>query len=353
VGAKFEQTCWTQQGVDFVIKHIPGEARWGVLSPEEYACMTDPSQIARIQVIRSGDIDKIRSLEGIKNVDLTKKPISQWNIKVAANDFQVPVTAYCLTSKKEEPNKPAVLYTHGGGWCYGSRVVVENPCRLLAEYSGAIVFSTEYRLAPENKYPIGLNDCHGVLKYVYAHAEELGIDKSRIIVSGDSAGGNLSAALSRRDRNDKTGMIRMQALLYPAVSVKDPENVPDYHFSLDDYNFDDGQTPQIINAIMGLKYAVSAPKNKYVTDEQLLETADVSPLYDADFSNLPKTLIICAEYDFLTQQSKCYARKLAAAGVPVKCITYRGMKHAFIDKCGVFPQAEDCIREMAEAILAL
>lgn len=352
MNADFDETRWTQQGVDFVIKHIPGEPRWGVLSPEEYALESDPGQIERIKVIHSGNIEKIRGLEPNKSIDLTTQPIAQWNFKVPDDDFDIPVTAYCLASQKSRPDKPAVLYYHGGGWCYGSRKAVENPCRLLAQQAGAVVFSTEYRLAPEHKYPVGLNDCHTVLRYVYQHAGELGIDKKRIVVSGDSAGGNLSAALSRRDRNDKTGMIRMQALLYPAVSVKDPEGLPGYHFSLEDYCFDDAQ-PQIINAIMGLKAACGKAQNNYVRAEDQLKTADVSPVYDTDFSGLPQTLIACAEYDFLTQQAKYYARKLAAAGVPVKFITYRGMKHAFIDKCGIFPQAEDCIREIADAIHAL
>ncbi len=350
---KFEQTAWKQQGVEFIVKHIPGETRFGVLTPEQFASAADYGQIERIKAIRSGDINKIRSMDRIKSYDITKESITQWEFTVPNNGFDVPVTAYCLSSAKQNVYKPAVLYYHGGGWCYGSRSVVENPCRLLAECSGAIVFSTEYRLAPENKYPTGINDCYEVLKYVYNHAEEMGIDKTRIIVGGDSAGGNIAAVLSHRDRNDKTGMIRMQALLYPAVSVADPEGMPDYHFSLADYTFDDIQQNQIIGAIKGLKNACATSVKNYVNEEEMAKSAEVSPIYDTDFNGLPKTVIVCAEYDFLTQQCKCYARKLAESQVPVRFITYRGMTHAFIDKCGIFPQSEDCIREIANAILEL
>jgi len=349
---EFKTTRWTQQGVKFMTKHIPGEDRFGVFSPEEYKNALDPVNINKIKTFRTGTIENIRKVSEYDNFDITREPLTQWEFTVERGGFAIPVTACCPTAINEEI-KPAVVFFHGGGWRCGSRKAVQNPCRFLAERARAVVFNVEYRLAPEYKYPTGLDDCFEVLRYLYENAAAMGVDRSRIAVAGDSAGGNIAAICSHRDRNAGTNMVRLQALLYPAVSVMNPDGIEGYHFSLEDYTFDDSQKETIIGAIMGIGASRDIFPSDYLNAPGEERMPDVSPLYEANFNGLPQTVIICAEYDYLTQQDKTYARKLAASGVDTTFITYRGSSHAFMDKCGVFPQSEDCLNEIAAAICSL
>ena len=321
----FKKQSWTQSGVQRIIKPLPGENQVGVLAPE-------------VLTIKKPSL----------GLNLTSVSITQWELLVESEGFSIPVTGYCQTSK-QTALKPAVVYFHGGGWRVGSRKDVEAPLRLLAEYSGAAVFSVEYRLAPEYRYPCATDDCWQALKYIHSHAGELGVDRKRIVVAGDSAGGNMAAACSRRDRNFRTSMIWQQILIYPVLAQIDPVGMADYHYSLDQYCYDDSQARWIIPAIEATRIS-TAGTCLYVGNQEEALFPDASPLLDKNFAGLPKTTVICAEYDYLTQQSWTYAKQLAKAGVDVTMMVYMGMTHGFMNYTGVYPQAEDLQREVAALI---
>ncbi|HEX4248309.1 MAG TPA: alpha/beta hydrolase, partial [Pseudonocardia sp.] len=126
----------------------------------------------------------------------------------------IPVRVY--TPAGEGP-LPVVVYFHGGGWVIGDLEVVDRPCRQLADAAGAIVVSVDYRLAPEHRYPAAIDDCYAATSWVASHADEIGADAGRLAVAGDSAGGNLAAAvcIAARDRGGPT--ITAQLLLYPVT----------------------------------------------------------------------------------------------------------------------------------------
>lgn len=322
----FKSQTWIQSKVRRIIKQLPDENRVGVLAPESLT-MQKPSL----------------------GLDITSVPITQWEFLAEGEGFSIPVSGYCQTAK-QTAQKPAVVYFHGGGWRVGSRRDVEAPLRLLAEYSGAAVFSVEYRLAPEYRYPCATDDCWQALKYIHSHAGELGIDRKRIVVAGDSAGGNMAAACSRRDRNFRTGMVWQQILIYPVLAQIDPEGMTDYHYSLDQYCYDDSQAKWIIPAIEATRIS-TAGTWLYVGNQEEAHLPDASPLFDKNFAGLPQTTLICAEYDYLTQQSRTYAKRLAEAGVDVTMMVYKGMTHGFMNYTGVYPQAGDLQHEVAARIL--
>src|SRR4051812_15206187 len=110
---------------------------------------------------------------------------------------------------------PVVAYAHGGGWIMGTLDGFDTTCRALANASGALIASIDYRLAPEHAFPAALDDVHAVVRWLAEHAGELGGDPSRIAVAGDSAGGNLVAATTRRLRDEEGPAVRFQALIYP------------------------------------------------------------------------------------------------------------------------------------------
>jgi len=185
---------------------------------------------------------------------------------------------------------------------------------------------------------------------LHAQAETRGIDPARITVAGDSAGGNLAALCAHRDRDRSLGMVNSQVLYYPALSVWETDGLKDYHFGLEDYIYDDAQSEWIVPRILAIWNAGKRSEDNYLPEGVNSRMASVSPLWDSDFSGLPCTLLITAQYDYLTSQAKTYAHYLAAAHVPVTWVNYCGVGHAFVDKCGVYPQADDSLKMAAEFV---
>ncbi|MDD3429668.1 MAG: alpha/beta hydrolase [Oscillospiraceae bacterium] len=348
----FESLSWTQNGVNNIVKLLPGQ-RIGTLAKE----ICDEKKAAgdtvseKVQAIRDGNVEKVRSLQTIpEGREIATAQLMQWDEYICApQDTVVPVTLY----RQLEPKamRPCVIYFHGGGWQYGNRTVVQPVCRYLAQQTDALVINTAYRLAPENPWPAGFQDCWAVVCWTYAHAQQLGIDKTRITVAGDSAGGNLAALCSHKDRTEGLNMIEKQVLYYPALAVRDTDGLEDFEFNLENYVYDDSQKHWIEPFIMAIYNAGKRSESNYIPANINTKDSRVSPLWDKSFINLPKTLLITAQYDYLTQQARAYAKKLAQANVPVTMINYCGMVHAFVDKCGIYPQAEDSLNEAADFVV--
>src|SRR5215471_14445925 len=125
----------------------------------------------------------------------------------------VPVRIY----EHDHPPAGVVVYFHGGGFCIGSVGLMDNVARELAHHADATVISVEYRLAPEHPYPAGLDDCEVVARRTLAHASQLGVPPSRVAVAGESAGGNLAAAVTLRLRGDVDVPLAGQVLMYPSL----------------------------------------------------------------------------------------------------------------------------------------
>ena len=142
--------------------------------------------------------------------------------------------------------------------------------------------------------------------------------------------------------------IKYRALLYPVVSLSEEG----YQFSLDQYTFE-SDDELVKRTIHSIKNCMPLINELYVRDEIPLVHPELSPLMVEDLSQFPKTLIVSAEYDFLRLQDEAYVNRLNAAGVEVRYIQYKGMDHAFLDKCGVYPQAEDCMNEIAKDLKKL
>lgn len=230
----------------------------------------------------------------------------------------------------------------------GSLKTVENPCKALAEKADAVVVSVDYRLAPEHAYPAGLTDCFDAVKWVFGHAAEIGVNPQQIAVCGDSAGGNLATVCAMMDRDRGSGMIKFQALIYPSVNMAGVQT-EDFEWSIEQYTVHNHRE-LIIPALEGLKQGGSFFQDMYLQKQTNPEHPYVSPLLADDLNGLPESLVIVAEYDFLRLEDEAYARKLFRSGVPTRIIRYSGMDHAFIDKIGLYPQAEDCMEEIAEAV---
>ena len=267
----------------------------------------------------------------------------------SADGYEVPVRLY----KRSNAGKglPMLVYYHGGGFFGGGLDIVEQMCKVLVRELDCVVLSVDYRLCPEAHYPQPLDDCWAATCWAYEHAEELGAAKKKLAVSGDSAGGNLAAAITLRDREEGTQIVGLQALIYPAVNISGKHT-----------EFYQGTDPSQYRATKRCKKPVEAMyrmmgmlagsdsnmlDDVYLQGNLAPEHIYASPILD-DFHDLPPTLLAFGEHDFLVFEDFAYARHAVKAGVPLKTVIYRGLGHGFADQVGVMPQAEDLMAEIAD-----
>jgi acetyl esterase len=207
---------------------------------------------------------------------------------------------------------PVLCYFFGGGWVLGTIDTADGVSRGLANASGALVVVAGYRLAPEHPFPAAVDDCYAALRWVADHAGEIGADPGRIAVGGDSAGGNLAAAVALRAR-DGGPPLAGQLLVYPNTDQL-----------ADDESMRAAEDPFLFN-----RHSVAWYRRHYLADPGDAASPLASPLRAESLAGLPPALVITAEYDPLRDQGEAYARRLAADGVPVELSRYPGMAHGF------------------------
>lgn len=252
----------------------------------------------------------------------------------AVDDFTVdgphgpiPVRRYMPT---DDPAFPVVMYFHGGGFVCGTLECYDLIVRRLAAESGAAVFSVDYRLAPEHPFPVPLDDCFAALEWVVANADALGLDASRIAVAGDSAGGNLSAAIALRARADGPPL-RAQALVYPVINPGcDSKSM-----------VDNAEGYLLTTETMRLFWAWYLGGSADANDPAL--AVDCA----GDLSGLPPAIVITAEFDPLRDEGEHYAALLDGAGVETKTVRYDGMIHGFLSMREIVPEANEAMGEIA------
>lgn len=225
-----------------------------------------------------------------------------------------PITVRLFSPKAEGP-LPIIVFLHRGGWVYGSLDESEGICRKLANKTGAIVAAVEYSLSPESKYPVPLQDCYDATKWLSENAASLSGDSSKVILCGESAGGNLAAAVALMANDKKEFSVAGQLLIYPVLTSK-----------LNKKHYDDSPD----------KALLSYENMQFFWDMYLNPTADktdpyISPLDSQNFNDLPQCMMVTAEHDALKHEGKSYQEALQASGVPVEAKCYRGVIHGFLD----------------------
>jgi acetyl esterase len=242
----------------------------------------------------------------------------------------IPVRVY--TPEGDGP-KPVIVYFHGGGWVIGDIEVCDNPVRRIANRTGAVVVSVDYRLAPEHPYPAPFEDCYAATAWVAEHAAELGGDAARVATCGDSAGGNLAAAVALAARDRGGPRLAAQLLIYP---------VTDFDFTTESYR-QNGEGYLLTKGAMVWFWA------HYLGAYDLGKDPYACPARADDLSGLPPAFVATAEYDPLRDEGEAYAAALKAAGVEVTAKRYDGMLHGFAWTLGATPSGAVMIDDLAEA----
>ena len=244
----------------------------------------------------------------------------------------VPVRVYSPAAG--EGPLPVVVFYHGGGWVIGDLDSHDRECRAICNRANAIVASVHYRRAPEAPFPAAFEDAVAALEWIGANAAELGGDPARIAVAGDSAGGNLSAAVAIHARDNAGPRLCYQLLVYPAVDF-----ASDY--ASEEENVDG---PFLTVETMDWFKAQYLPAGVDASDPRL------SPLRAASHEGLPPTLVVTAELDPLRDQGRAYAKALEAAGVPVTLHEYDGMAHLFFQLSAISDDAKALLDECGEVL---
>jgi acetyl esterase len=227
---------------------------------------------------------------------------------------------------------PLMVFFHGSGFVVCNLDTHDGTARNLCSAGGCVVVSVDYRLAPENKFPAGPDDCYAATKWAAAHARELNADASHIVIAGDSAGGNLVAVTALMVRDKGGPALCGQLMIYPVTDYYTPGH-PSYVDNAEGY----GLTAAGMRWFWG----------HYLSHEAEADNAYASPLRAGNLRGLPPALIITAEYDVLRDEGESYGKRLAQAGVPTKVTRYDGMHHGFFQMYGLVDKAKTALEEAA------
>ena len=230
---------------------------------------------------------------------------------------------------------PAVVYYHGGGFVVESIETHDHVCRRIARLSGAVVVSVDYRLAPEHKFPAAVEDAYDAAKWVADNRQRLGVGDG-IAVAGDSAGGNLAAAVALMARDRGEDFVKYQVLVYPVVVQTAMPTPSRLEYSAPEY--------PILTAQLMAWFAA-----QYFSRPEDALSPYASPLL-AEPQGLPPALVITAEYDPLRDEGEMYAAHLRQHGVEAVATRYIGVAHGFINLYPVLEEGKMAISQIAAAI---
>ncbi|HYW57303.1 MAG TPA: alpha/beta hydrolase [Polaromonas sp.] len=268
---------------------------------------------------------------GANVLEVSTPPLARVeNFTIATRDgYDLPLRLYapshaCL---------PVLLYFHGGGFTIGSVASHDILCRQLSQQAGCSVISVDYRLAPEHKFPIAANDAWDALAWLSFHADEKGLDGTRLAIGGDSAGGTLAAACAVQAR-DAALPLELQLLFYPGCAARQDS---------------------VSHQLFAKGFVLEVEHMRYFFGQYLRTPADrddwrFSPLNAPDVDGVAPAWLGLAECDPLVDEGVLYADKLRAAGVAVDLEIYRGVTHEFIKMGRIIPEARQAVADAARAI---
>ena len=253
------------------------------------------------------EVEASRRLADIKRLDAMRIFFKTLDTKVYNGNHEVPIRLYfpseeAMSGEPVEGEKyPVLLFFHGGGWVTESVENYDRVCSRMAQSTGHIVMSVEYRLAPEYRFPVPLEDCYAAAKALYTGHLVLPADPDRITIIGDSAGGNLAAAVCLKARDTGDFAPKKQILIYPAVS-----------------NCYTKKSPYKSVQENGQDYLLTAVKMEdylklYESSTEDRQNPYFAPILAKDLSHMPETLILTAEFDPLRDEGEEYGKRLKKA----------------------------------------
>ncbi|WP_045522015.1 alpha/beta hydrolase [Neobacillus niacini] len=277
------------------------------------------SQLPALQMMEPQAVRQLLALAPSIEVELA--PLSKIDNRLISIGQDTEINVRIYTPIGEGPF-PIFVYYHGGGWVLGDLETSDATCRMLANRTGRLVVSVDYRLAPEFKFPVPVEDSYAALKWVSENGREINGNVSNIVVGGDSAGGNLSTVVSLISKERKGPAIAAQVLIYPVTSL-----------SYDTNSYLEFQKGYGMDRDLMIWFG-----NHYTNNDEEKHHKYVAPLLAADLSDLPPAFVITAENDVLRDEGLAYAERLSKAGVKVDTICEQGLIHGYFTNMAIFPE---------------
>lgn len=342
-------------GLDEIIKPIPDDDRKNVLDPRvlEIAKKKQTMFVERKK-------KKLFSLANERfrpdkvTYDLTIRNIieDEQLIKIN-NDHMIEMFVY-RPEGTENTKLPVMIYFHGGGWTAGDMKLYRNQMKLISDFGNCVCIFPEYRLAPECPYPGPVDDCYETIQHVVENADNLYVDKDKLMVAGDSAGGGLLFSCLYREFINKEHFIKKAFGIYPAVDHTDYKDENLYSWSYNMYPIIEEHKEFMKSRIDRIRLGSSgkAEDSLYLQGKVATNDPNVSAVYMSDeaIQSFPPTVIVASEYDFLRVGDEYFAKRIKNLSVPCKTIRYAGCDHGFFDLLGTIPQAEELCHTIADEI---
>ncbi|WP_310678441.1 alpha/beta hydrolase [Burkholderia multivorans] len=277
----------------------------------------DPDIATMLKSLESAPPMESLSVEALRE-GLAYPPLDRRTVVSETVDFDIPLEGRVLAARLYRPverkSDGVSVFFHGGGFVIGNLDTHDHVCRDLCAGSGAAVIAVDYRLAPEHRFPAAVNDCFDAVCWIAQHAHLLSLDASRMVVAGDSAGGNLAAVTALRIRDEGGPSLCAQVLVYP---------VTDYH-TPPTRSYVENQSGYVLTRAAMVRFW-----RHYVENERDAFHPHACPLRAKSLAGLPRALVVTAGFDPLRDEGDAYANRLFDAGVPVTLRHYEGMIHGF------------------------
>ena len=238
------------------------------------------------------------------------------------------------SNKDDDDNQPLIIFFHGGGFVMGDLDSHDLLCRHLTKKSECKLIAVDYSLAPEHKFPCSLEDSINAVKYVFENNKQIKFDKNRVVVCGDSAGGNLALIISILSKEQKLPKIRGQILFYPWI----------------DFTMSRPSMSIKLNGLIVKKSTLDYFANHYLNDNDDITNWNISPLLYSDFYGMPITYIYGAGLDPLVDEGYALMKRLKSFKNEVHYKVYEGQMHAFVSNIVSLPTSIKCINEASDAI---
>ena len=304
------------------------------LAPEMAAIAFASRYIPGAGLVNSSDIGEARRILDQTSTSLAQdfEPFAiEEDLFIETSSGPLPATRYRVSADGADG---LIVFLHGGGFVLGSRASHDSAVRALALASGADVLSVDYRMAPEHQFPAAVDDAVAAFRYAVEKAPEWGLDPRKIVVAGDSAGGNLSAVVAQEVRDDEVTPC-LQLLIYPVVDVSKKR----------------GSMVEFAEGLFLTAEKIDWFLDTYLPSRDLVEDPRVSPL-KGRLDGLPPAYVVVAGFDPLRDEGIEYADALERAGVPVTLERASGMIHGFVNMGLVSQSARDVVTHMGEAVAA-
>jgi acetyl esterase len=259
-------------------------------------------------------------------------------LAIPAPHGSIPARLYTPQVLREANGlSPCLVFFHGGGWVVGNLDSHDVVCRKLADEGQLLVVSVDYRLAPEHKFPAAINDAIAATRWIALHSRQLGVDASRLVVGGDSAGGNLAAVVAISARDNNGPVISGQVLIYPATD-----------FAMTHASHREPET-----SILLTHSAIGWFSNHYLRGPTDILDWRASPARATTFKGLPPAFVLIAGADPLRDEGDEYAARLREAGVAVTYRTFPGQFHGFFTMGKLLQQANVAASDIGAWLKAL